>query len=54
MRWTVSHLAQRAGGVHAGDIVTTGSWGGIHFAAPGDEVLARFPGIGQASLRISP
>ena len=52
MRWTVSHLAQRAGGAHAGDIVTTGSWGGMHFAAPGDEVLARFPGIGEAAARI--
>ncbi len=53
MRWTLSHLAQRAGGVHAGDIVTTGSWGGMHFAAPGDEIIARFPGIGEAAVRIS-
>ena len=53
MRWTLSHLAQRAGGVRAGDIVTTGSWGGMHLVAPGDEVLARFPGIGEAAVRIS-
>jgi len=53
MRWTAAHLAQRAGGLRAGDVVTTGSWGGLHFAAAGDEVIARFPGIGESSVRIS-
>jgi 2-keto-4-pentenoate hydratase len=53
MPWTLKHLLGRVGGVRAGDIVTTGSWGGLHFAAPGDEVVARFPGIGEAAVRIS-
>ncbi len=51
--WTLKHLLGRVGGVRAGDIVTTGSWGGLHFAAAGDEVIARFPGIGESSVRIS-
>ncbi len=53
MPWTLKHLLGRVGGVCAGDIVTTGSWGGMHFAVPGDEVVARFPGIGEAAVRIS-
>lgn len=53
MPWTLKHLLGRVGGVRAGDIVTTGSWGGMRFAAPGDEVIARFPGIGEAAVRIS-
>jgi 2-keto-4-pentenoate hydratase len=50
--WTVAHLAGRKGGLRAGDVVTTGSWGGMHFAAPGDEVIARFPGIGEARVTV--
>jgi 2-keto-4-pentenoate hydratase len=53
MVWTEAHLASRIGGLREGDIVTTGSWGGMHFAGAGDEVVARFPGIGEAAARIS-
>jgi len=52
MAWTLSHLNGRSGGLCAGDVVTTGSWGGMHFAEPGDEVIARFPGIGEARATI--
>lgn len=51
--WTVAHCARRTGGLRAGDIVTTGSWTGLEFARPGDEIVARFPGIGEASARIA-
>lgn len=51
--WTVAHCFARGGGLRAGDIVTTGSWTGIDFVVRGDEVVARFPGIGEASLRIA-
>ena len=50
--WAAGHCAQRTGGLSAGDLITTGSWTGMQFVAQGDEVLARFPGIGEASLRI--
>lgn len=50
--WLVAHCARRAGGLRAGDVVTTGSWGGVHYVEPGCEVRARFAGIGEAFLRI--
>jgi 2-keto-4-pentenoate hydratase len=51
--WTERHLGERAAGLQMGDVVTTGSWGGMHFARAGDEVIARFPGIGEAIVRIA-
>ena len=52
MPWAAAHCARRAGGLRAGDLVTTGSWTGMRFASPGDTLIARFPGIGEASLQI--
>jgi 2-keto-4-pentenoate hydratase len=52
MPWIVAHCARRAGGLRAGDIVTTGSWTGLELARPGDEIVARFPAIGEAVLRL--
>jgi 2-keto-4-pentenoate hydratase len=47
--WTRRHLAKRGlEDLKDGDIVTTGSWGGMHFAQPGEEIVARFPGVGEA------
>jgi 2-keto-4-pentenoate hydratase len=51
--WLVRHAAKRGFGLHAGDVVTTGAWTGLEIAKPGDEVSARFPGIGEATVRIS-
>lgn len=53
IEWTRTHLAARTAEVRDGDVITTGSWGGLHFAAPGDEIVARFPGLGEAAARIS-
>jgi len=50
--WLVKHCAKRGLGLHAGEVVTTGAWTGLEIAEPGDEVVARFPGIGEARLRI--
>lgn len=52
MPWIAAHCARRAGGLRAGDIVTTGSWTGLEFVLPGQDVSARFPGVGEASLRL--
>ena len=49
--WTIEHVAGR-GGLQAGDVITTGSWVGIVPVSPGDEVAARFAGIGEARLRL--
>lgn len=51
--WLVRHCAKRGLGLHAGDVVTTGAWTGLEIAEPGDEVSARFPGIGEATVRIT-
>ena len=40
-----------ASGLHAGDVVTTGAWTGLEIAKAGDEVVARFPGIGEATVK---
>jgi 2-keto-4-pentenoate hydratase len=50
--WLAGHSMGRCGGLRAGDIVTTGTWTGMQFASPGAEVLARFPGIGEARVTI--
>ena len=50
--WLAQHCAKRGLGLRAGDLVTTGAWTGLEIARAGDEVTARFPGIGAASVRI--
>ena len=39
-----------AGGVKAGQIVTTGTWTGLRFLKPGDRCTARFEGLGGAEV----
>jgi 2-keto-4-pentenoate hydratase len=51
--WLAAHCARRCGGLRAGDLVTTGSWTGMHAAAPGDAIVARFPAIGEARLTLT-
>jgi 2-keto-4-pentenoate hydratase len=51
--WLVRHAAKRGLGLHAGDVITTGAWTGLEIAKLGDEVTAKFPGIGEATVRIS-
>ena len=50
--WLTKHCIERGVGLHAGDVITTGAWTGLEIAKPGDEVTARFPGIGEATVRI--
>jgi 2-keto-4-pentenoate hydratase len=49
--WLAGHVVTGRGGLRAGQIVTTGSWVGLHFVDPGAEVVARFPGLGETSVR---
>lgn len=39
-------------GVTAGQIITTGTFTGLHFAQPGDRLVAEFDGFGRAELRL--
>jgi 2-keto-4-pentenoate hydratase len=48
--WLANHLTGRCGGLKAGQIVTTGSCVGLPFAKPGDRVVARFDGLGEAEV----
>lgn len=44
----VNQSIARVGGLKAGDLFTAGSWTGTTAVQMGSEVIARFPGIGQA------
>ena len=47
---TARAFLERYGGLRAGDVITTGAWTGMHFVDPGAEIVARFPGIGEARV----
>ena len=53
VEWGVTHCAARGMRIAAGDVITTGTWIGLQPVDPGDEVVARFEGIGEATLRIA-
>jgi len=53
VEWAATHCAARGMPLAADDIVTTGTWTGLTPIAAGDEVVARFDGIGEATLRMS-
>lgn len=46
------HATRDGACVRAGTVVTTGTWCGLLFAAPGDRVVVDFPGIGQAEVQV--
>jgi len=50
--WAATHCAERGMPLAAGDIVTTGTWTGLTPVKAGDEILARFDGIGAATLKL--
>jgi 2-keto-4-pentenoate hydratase len=45
------NLLRRAGGVGAGQVITTGTYTGLVFVKPGDHVVASFTGFGTAEIR---
>ena len=53
MRIRIASKGRVANAFAAGDVVTTGTWTGMTPVTFGDEVVARFAGIGEAALRIS-
>ena len=50
--WLANEGARSLGGLRAGHWVTTGSCTGTVLVAPGAEVVADFPGLGQAVLHL--
>jgi 2-keto-4-pentenoate hydratase len=51
--WLARHCALRGAELRAGDLVTTGSWTGMDFVFAGSEVVARFPGLGEARVTMA-
>lgn len=43
---------RRSTGVRAGQLITTGTFAGLHFAAPGDSITAEFTDFGEAELTL--
>lgn len=46
------HATRDGATLRAGTVVTTGTWCGLPLAAAGDRVVAEFPGIGGAEVRL--
>jgi 2-keto-4-pentenoate hydratase len=46
------HATRNGATLPAGTVVTTGTWCGVLFGRPGDEVVAAFDGVGQARLTL--
>ena len=38
--------------LEAGDVVTTGTWTGLTAVMPMEDIVAVFPGVGEARLRL--
>lgn len=53
--WLATHVAGRGvpGGLAAGDLITTGSWTGVHRARPGERVVVRFGGLGRVETALA-
>ena len=54
LAWLANQGARWAGGLRAGQYVTTGSWTAKDFVSPGAEVRVVFDHAGEAALRFSP
>jgi hypothetical protein len=52
VEWAAKHCASRGMPLAAGDIVTTGTWTGLTPINAGDEIVARFPGVGEAKMKM--
>ena len=51
--WLANVGTHWAGGLKAGQVVTTGSWTGKDLTGPGQEVVAQFARCGAATLRFA-
>jgi len=44
---------RREGGVRVGQLITTGTFTGLHFAQPGDDIAVDFAGFGTAAVTLA-
>jgi 2-keto-4-pentenoate hydratase len=50
MIWLANHLSALGTGMQADDVVTTGSYAGLHEMQPGSHLVAAFEGLGAVEL----
>jgi len=48
--WIANHMRKKGLGISAGQVVTTGSWTGLHKAGKAKQVITSFPGIGDVTV----
>jgi len=48
--WIANHMREIGPGIKAGQLVTTGSWVGLHKAGTAKQVVTSFPGIGDVTV----
>ena len=48
--WIANHMRKKGPGIAAGQVVTTGSWTGLHKAGTAKKVVTTFPGIGDVTV----
>jgi len=50
LHWAVNHCCRHRGGLRCGDVITTGTYTGIHFLEGPADVHAEFPDIGIVEI----
>ena len=48
--WIANYMRKKGLGITAGQVVTTGSWTGLHKAGTAKQVVTIFPGIGDVTV----
>jgi 2-keto-4-pentenoate hydratase len=46
LAWMIDHAVRRRGGIRKGQAITTGSWTGLRYFAPGTRARGEFAGLG--------
>ena len=46
LAWMIDHAVRRRGGIRRGQAITTGSWTGLRYFAPGTRARGEFAGLG--------
>jgi 2-keto-4-pentenoate hydratase len=47
LAWMIDHAVRLRGGIRKGQAITTGSWTGLRYYAPGTRAMGQFVGLGQ-------
>jgi len=48
--WLANHAAKQWDGLHAGDIIATGTWSGIYWRQPGESIRVVFENFGEVTM----